>query len=199
MEVDRIGVAKKYRLRVNCRPLVDALTLGMRRQMKRLCTTIGIIASAAMFPALEVNAVPLRVVAMADAPFTGSNTSFEGFNLISLNNSGQVAFTPMRFPNREGRPQFLGVWSEGRGDSAEMIHGPAFGFWDLVLNDVGRASFTNGSGQMQSSTAADLQMVAGYGKPAPGIDPASTFSDFFNYTGSVFNDRGEVAFVKTAG
>lgn len=92
-----------------------------------------------------------------------------------------------------------GVWTEGNGVGLTMVDPPGGGHWDLVLNDMGVVSFTNGS-LMQGSLYENNRVVAAYGQTAPGLSSVdANFEESFDYTGSAFNDRNEVAFVKKAG
>lgn len=164
----------------------------------RTLASIPCICLAPLLTMHQLDAGQFRVVATTDVPVPGAAAPFDGFGGVSLNNQGQVAFGARRRVSPEWMSS-AGIWSEGNGNGLTMVDSPGYGHWNLVLNDLGVVTFTNGS-LMQGSTLGDSRIVAEYGQVAPGLTPAgSTFSDIFNYTNLAFNDQNQVAFVKQAG
>jgi hypothetical protein len=147
----------------------------------------------------KLTAGPFRVVALTGVPEPDGGAPFEAFGSISLNNSGQVAFNPWHFPNQFSIDS-RGIWISSPGQEPAMVDPPTYHHYDLVLNDAGETSFTNGGALVRGSSLANAKTVAAYNQPAPGVEPPNTsFTNVFNNTGVALNNRNEVAFVGTAG
>ncbi len=166
--------------------------------MNRTVPSIALAACLFFYAVPQVTGGQLRVVALTGVAVPGAEKSFDGFGNVSLNNLGQVAFNPWQFPN-QFRIDSGGVWIASPGQALVQVDPPAWGHWDVVINDVGQASFTNGGALERGNSLSEAQSIARYGQPAPGVIPSgSAFTNFFNYTGASLNNRNEVAFVGTA-
>ena len=167
--------------------------------MNRSSYLVLLAAVGAVLIASDLVASPLRVIALTGTPVPGGGTPFEAFGSLSLNNSGEVAFNPWHFPN-QFRIDSGGIWISKPGQELAMVDPPTYGHYDLVLNDAGEASFTNGGAVIRGSSLANAKIVAATNEPAPGVDPPNTpFTNAFNRTGIALNDRNQVAFVGAAG
>jgi hypothetical protein len=159
----------------------------------------AVLVCAATHHAGLTQAAPLRVVALSSETAVGSTVGISWFGSLALNNTGNVSFSAhLAYSPSRPAAYRTALWGE-RSGRLEQIAGPGYGFWDVVYNDAGTLAYTNSGALVAATDNGDSHAIAVTGQPAPATSPQAPFTSPFNYTGSVLNNRGEVAFAASAG
>ena len=164
------------------------------------------------------DSLALAVRVEDEAPGTSNDIKFAGgFANISINSSGEIAFSSFLAGTDINSNNNSGVWSEGGGNGLTLVaregnaapgtnSGVSYkNFNDVVLNDSGQTAFSGfltGTGISNSNNRgiwamgeSGLTLVAREGHEAPGTEGANFTSNFGSDLVSIaINIAGQTAF-----